>query len=141
MFSLILAVSLTLIQNNINNRVTYVADAPGHDVWQAAKQNGDCEDIALAKREVLLKHGYSPDDLQLILVFHPVRHSGHVILYVASQDKVLDLQRGIGPEGWADWQHRTGMIRLCKITDVSYGEKTTGQRCEAGTPRTVEDLQ
>src|SRR3990167_3492702 len=62
---------LRAVNATINSTVRYETDHDlyGRDeLWTVARDAGDCEDIALRKREELLKLGWAPQDLRLMRV-------------------------------------------------------------------------
>ncbi len=63
---------------------------------------GDCEDIALAKRQALIKKGWSPSALLMAVVRQP-NGEGHAVLMVRTDrgDLVLDNQEGL-VKVWSD---------------------------------------
>lgn len=84
---------LTLEQLNIhvNRTVRQVNEPEGQDVWRLADAEGDCEDIALRKIDMLMKAGYARSQLRLA---HVTTEEGenHIILVVlgASEPLYLD---------------------------------------------------
>jgi predicted transglutaminase-like cysteine proteinase len=73
---------LNAINSEINQRVRYVSDQDQFgqaDVWVPATVEGDCEDYALAKRQLLWAAGWSPHDLSLALVSSP-QIGAHAVL-------------------------------------------------------------
>jgi len=63
----------TNLETNVNfrvNQVPYVAD--DKDEWKSPqdffKHGGDCEDYAIAKKDILMKKGRASDDLRLMYV-------------------------------------------------------------------------
>lgn len=56
----------------VNSHVTYVAEPAGQDNWQSLERTaqlktGDCEDYAIAKRELLIRNGVPADTLRLVV--------------------------------------------------------------------------
>lgn len=71
-----------------NNEVAYRPDVL--DYWQspaetARRGHGDCEDIALLKRSVLLEAGWSEDRIWFLLVFDVLARCDHAVLLVHDQ--------------------------------------------------------
>lgn len=123
-----------LTHTEVNTAVTYRADATEH--WRVADTIGDCEDIALAKRERLMQAGYK-DHVRLATALVPGVGS-HAVLIVTTDrgEFVLDnlhskpirrqdlpyqwllIQSGstwhlaatgaqmLPPAGWVDYCHR-----------------------------------
>jgi len=66
-----IAALLITINLLVNSHVTYVAEPAGQDNWQnlertAQLKTGDCEDYAIAKRELLIRNGVPASALRLI---------------------------------------------------------------------------
>lgn len=58
----------TRVNAQVNQSVEYRSDPELYgraDFWVVAESEGDCEDYALAKRQIFLKRGYSVDDMFL----------------------------------------------------------------------------
>lgn len=105
-----LRATLARVNREINGRVHQVADLPKNglpDVWKIADDSGDCEDIALAKRERLIALGISPRALRMGVARTPWGE-GHAVLVVrtSSGDLVLD--------------NRDDVIRTWRETDLSW---------------------
>jgi predicted transglutaminase-like cysteine proteinase len=65
---------LNAVNAQVNQTVRYVTDEEQFgrpDVWVPAVTEGDCEDFALRKRELLWAAGWAPGDLSLALVESP----------------------------------------------------------------------
>lgn len=58
-----LLITLQRVNDEINGSVVYVTGP--NDAWRPAESTGDCEDIALAKRERLMAMGYPPGALRM----------------------------------------------------------------------------
>lgn len=85
---------LDAVNISANERIRYVSDQAQYgvqDYWTVATTAGDCEDIALAKRQALLDRGWPIEALRLALVQSPASGQ-HVVLVVAtsSGDYVMD---------------------------------------------------
>jgi predicted transglutaminase-like cysteine proteinase len=86
----------------VNARIAFVDDERQFgrpDVWQTAAESlrrgrGDCEDYALAKRELLRAAGFAERDLYLVILKDLVRRSDHAVLAVASGGRLLVLDNG-----------------------------------------------
>lgn len=79
----------------VNRKIMYQADAT--DEWTTPKETlergyGDCEDIALVKRAILLSTGYKDPDIYLFLVKDLVARRDHALLIVRGKEEwfVLD---------------------------------------------------
>lgn len=70
------------------------------DEWAApqvtiARGYGDCEDICILERALLIAAGYNPEDIELMIVWDQLAHQHHAILWVKEHfldhrsDKVL----------------------------------------------------
>ena len=86
---------LNAVNDYVNTNVPQVEDIANYGVsekWSYPNANGgDCEDLALLKRKILIERGWSPSDL-LISVVREWNGEGHAIL-IADTDKgelVLD---------------------------------------------------
>ncbi|WP_300973029.1 transglutaminase-like cysteine peptidase [Sphingomonas sp. LHG3406-1] len=86
----------------VNARIAFVDDDRQFgraDVWQSAAESlrrgrGDCEDYAIAKRELLRAAGFADRDLYLVILKDLVRRSDHAVLVVASGGRLLVLDNG-----------------------------------------------
>jgi predicted transglutaminase-like cysteine proteinase len=75
---------LALVNSAANRSIRQVADREQYgidDVWVEGAEAGDCEDIAIAKRDALLALGWPAKDLRLVHV-NPFGGEGHAILEV-----------------------------------------------------------
>jgi predicted transglutaminase-like cysteine proteinase len=77
----------------VSDRVQYGVD----DFWSAPLATldagaGDCEDYAILKYVALREAGISPDDLRLLIVWHPRRGTTHAVLTVRLDEEwfILD---------------------------------------------------
>ncbi|WP_169829100.1 transglutaminase-like cysteine peptidase [Tsuneonella mangrovi] len=74
----------------VNHHIRYVEDSQLYgkaDYWAGARETlklreGDCEDIAIAKMQLLAKMGISRDDMILTIARDNVRHADHALLMV-----------------------------------------------------------
>lgn len=86
---------LNTVNDYVNSSVPQVEDIANYGVserWAYPNANGgDCEDLALLKRKLLIERGWSPADL-LIAVVREWNGAGHAILVVDTDrgDVVLD---------------------------------------------------
>lgn len=67
-----IAALLMTINLLVNSHVTYVAEPAGQDSWQSLERTaqlktGDCEDFAIAKRELLIRNGVPAETLRLVV--------------------------------------------------------------------------
>lgn len=136
---------LKKVQHKVNSSVDFVPETEGRDNWRIPKMNGagDCEDLALLKRNLLIEAGWPEDDLVLILVYKKTTSlktkvvQAHIALHVPSQDVVLDAS----PEGakdipqpvqkYSDFMEFNQYKLYCNIADVSTASKarSAGERC------------
>jgi predicted transglutaminase-like cysteine proteinase len=106
------------------------------DYWETPGEfiahGGDCEDYAIAKYFSLIRLGFAPDSLRLVVVDDSVAHVFHAVLAVQLDGKVwlLDNQRpdltemsdatqytpvySLNQNGW--WLHSNPTIRLAGLT-------------------------
>ena len=86
---------LQRVNASVNAAVREVPDAlseGGEDVWMPATAVGDCEDIAILKKQRLLDLGWPASSLLLTVVSEPGSEEGHTLLTVRTDrgDLVLD---------------------------------------------------
>ena len=75
---------LEQVQSYVNNKVRYTENASQFglaDVWEIADREGDCKDMALAKRKRLLELGWPPESLRMALAYTE-RGEMHAVLTV-----------------------------------------------------------
>lgn len=106
--------TLKSVNNNINRSIRSRSDRSTHgrsDVWTVGGKFGDCEDFALAKRQLLMDKGI-PGSAISVAVVRTRGGIGHAVLVVRTDhgDFVLDNRRH-SILGW----NRTG-YRYYKIT-------------------------
>lgn len=84
---------LRRVNRRVNRHVRQVSDAARfdrRDVWQASGidrgAEGDCEDIALEKRKLLIEAGVSPDRLFLAVAYGRGRGGLHLVLIARTDD-------------------------------------------------------
>lgn len=87
--------ALTLINSSVNHLIRYRADAGDHwatPVETAARGAGDCEDFAIAKLWLLRSIGYTPDQLQLVILRDTRTSVFHAVLavHVNGERYILD---------------------------------------------------
>jgi predicted transglutaminase-like cysteine proteinase len=84
--------------NRLNSEIVPVTDEQHYKVgefWTYPDGYGDCEDIALAKRQALINEGWAPSTL-LMTVVRERNGAGHAVLMVRTDrgDLILDNQVG-----------------------------------------------
>lgn len=83
------------VNDYVNNNVTQVEDISNYgvsEIWSYPNERGgDCEDLALLKRKMLIERGWAPSDL-LVTVVREWNGAGHAILTVDTDkgEYVLD---------------------------------------------------
>jgi len=87
--------ALTLINSSVNHLIRYRSDATDHwatPVETAARGAGDCEDFAIAKLCLLRSIGYTPDQLQPVILRDTRTTAFHAVLavHVNGQRYILD---------------------------------------------------
>jgi predicted transglutaminase-like cysteine proteinase len=87
-------VELQQVQQEINFAITPISDKKNYGVeeyWAIADKKGDCEDIALRKRDELMKQGW-PEGNLLMTVVRDEKNEGHAVLTVVTDngDYILD---------------------------------------------------
>lgn len=101
---------LNQVNEYVNRTVPQVSDRQihGRDEWWAypTAQGGDCEDIALMKRKLLIERGWAPENL-LLAVVHEWNGEGHAVLVVKTDrgEFVLD-NRNWEIVAWSDAPYR-----------------------------------
>lgn len=86
---------LDRVQREVNSRVSYRTDLALYgraELWRVAADKGDCEDYALAKRQMLLDLGWPLEALRLA-VCNVETGEGHAVLMVDTANEgtlVLD---------------------------------------------------
>jgi hypothetical protein len=63
---------LEQVQSHVNNTVRYMENGRQFgmaDIWEVADREGDCKDIALAKRKRLMELGWPPESLRMALAY------------------------------------------------------------------------
>tara|TARA_R110002073_G_scaffold200361_6_gene359518 strand:+ start:1224 stop:1670 length:447 start_codon:yes stop_codon:yes gene_type:complete len=133
---------LVAVQRTVNLSVELVEERGGKDVWKVARigGDGDCEDFALLKRKLLIEqYGFSPDDLDILLLVNPKTRTGHAVLAVRSQLMVLDIptkgnkRANLKPVPYAEYLKKTGYVRFCTAGNIS-----TDQQFESASDRCVK---
>lgn len=127
---------ITQVQKEFNHKIKYVADPVGQDIWTVATTQGDCEDIALAKRQALIDSGWSKDDLQILILMRQDAHigphqwEGHVVLYVPSQKIILDQQFENYVTDYNVYMTTYNWKVICVATNLTEGSIPTLKRCQ-----------
>lgn len=91
--------ALAAVNRWVNREIAYVEDRDLYrqgDYWAGARRTldlgkGDCEDIALAKMQLLAAAGIPRADMILTIARDPVRRSDHAVLIVRAGDGYLML--------------------------------------------------
>lgn len=134
---------LSRIQEDANSQLTYKLDRAGKDIWKIPTKSGDCEDYALLKRQMLINAGWNENDIQILLLAQSQDDGkkkimiGHVVLYIPSQNVILDMPRQgkyAAPQpiiNKDEFLKKENFIEICKIADISSNEyPTVSERCE-----------
>ncbi len=81
---------LDTVNAEVNRRIIQRPDG-ANDVWQVAAAEGDCEDIALAKRAALIGRGFPADRLSIAIAYlqEDGRHAV-LIAHLDDGDMILD---------------------------------------------------
>ena len=82
-----------------NHRIRYVEDRVQFDrpdYWAGAQATiasgkGDCEDYAITKMQLLIAHGFRPEDLTLTIAKDMIHGSDHAVLLVRHEGRYLML--------------------------------------------------
>ncbi|HEY4343993.1 MAG TPA: transglutaminase-like cysteine peptidase [Parvibaculum sp.] len=99
-------VELNQVNDYVNTNIPQIEDIANYGVnelWTYPNQNGgDCEDLALLKRKMLIERGWSPSDV-LVTVVREWNGDGHAILVVDTDkgEYVLD-NKNWAIVAWAD---------------------------------------
>lgn len=134
---------LFIVQNDVNFRLKFQDEGEGQDNWRMPTYRADCEDYALLKRSLLIsQYGYSPDDLQLLIVVKktgaktgPQTYEGHVVLHVKSSNMILnnpsseDKRQNMQPLEYSQFMANGNYRLWCIVGDISEGNKDTNKRC------------
>lgn len=88
---------LVEINNKVNQTITYRADTQQYgkaEFWEIPLKYGDCEDIALKKRQILLEQKVNPDTIKLATCWTETGgYHAVLIVTIADGDYVLDNRR------------------------------------------------
>lgn len=134
------------IQHQVNTTIKYKKEIGTNDYWQIPTKSGDCEDIALLKRELLIDAGWAAEDIKLLLLvntdeLHSKRISdGHVVLYIESQNMILDMplintfkkaNSSPAPQKYESYLKDQNYSLFCVLEDISLGHKydAISKRC------------
>lgn len=90
------------INRYVNHRVRFVDDSRQYgqkDLWSPASETlrrgqGDCEDYAIAKMQMLRAAGIADRDLYLVILKDLVRRADHAVLVVRAGGRMLLLDNG-----------------------------------------------
>lgn len=84
---------LSLLSRDVNRHMEYLSDTEQYgvsDKWVAGcPAKGDCEDYALCKMELLLRMGYAPSRVGIMVVMDDQRQIPHAVA-VVDDNVVLD---------------------------------------------------
>lgn len=94
---------LELVNGWVNRHVKFVSDIRGtgrSDLWSSAVETlgrgqGDCEDYAIAKLQILQALGFSSNDLYLAVVRDLVRRADHAVLVVRVDGRFVVLDNNV----------------------------------------------
>jgi predicted transglutaminase-like cysteine proteinase len=102
--------TLAGINEQVNRRFRQVSDPAGQDDWRAdAVARGDCEDMALAKRRLLLAEGWPRGALRLVVALVEGEH--HLVLAVETTEGTLVLDNlQPAPMPWGELPYRWVML-------------------------------
>lgn len=129
------------IQQTVNTTIKYHV-SEDTDFWVVPTKRGDCKGFALAKRQLLINAGWDPADLQILLLVGTesadrVTQVGHVVLYVKSQNAILDMpsqshpSKVILPAQINDYLINEHYRYFCKVADITNKRYTNvSDRCD-----------
>ena len=94
---------IQLVNSWVNRRIQFVNDIRSSgksDLWSGAAETlsrgqGDCEDYAITKLQILKAFGFSSDDLYLAVVKDTVRRADHAILVVRIDGRFVVLDNNV----------------------------------------------
>jgi len=94
---------LALVNGWVNRRIQFVNDIRSSgqaDLWSGAAETisrgqGDCEDYAITKLQLLKALGFADDDLYLAVVKDLVRHADHAVLVVRVDGRFVVLDNNV----------------------------------------------
>lgn len=117
------------ISQSINDRMAFVAEAPGMDDWQTGQAAGDCEDFALTKRAALIEAGMAPERIRILVLRND--KGGHAVLTVRvnSMVYVFERYRGSAPTVLQTFLKTNRFKVFCEARDLSAGNKPASARC------------
>ncbi len=81
--------TLQAVNAHMNRTIRPKYDAAGTDVWTVSARAGDCEDYALAKRDALIRHGFSPSALRLAYVKTRSGEAHAVLVVYSNRGKLV----------------------------------------------------
>lgn len=122
---------LERVQKDVNYRVHFVPEKGRKDEWKIATTQGDCEDIALAKREELIARGWDAADLQIIIL-RMLDGTGHAVLSVKSLGLILDNEPMFKDFviTWQTYRKVTGAKVYCVAQNLTLGQMEAHKRCK-----------
>jgi predicted transglutaminase-like cysteine proteinase len=140
---------LSALNDYVNKNIEYKREPAGIDNWQIPEKGGDCEDLALYKRKLLIEQGWDEADLKMLLLMNKadkgkkVISEGHVVLYSKSQNMVLDILPHVvngkftrmtrtkeSTTNYDNYLELNKFTLLCELTDLSLGNKgAISKRC------------
>ena len=93
---------LEAVNRYVNGRVKFVDDIRQYGVadhWTAAadtlrRGQGDCEDYAIAKLQLLRRAGFAEKDLYLVILHDALRRADHAVLVARAEGRLLVLDNG-----------------------------------------------
>ena len=93
---------LDSVNRYVNGRVRFVDDSRQYGVedhWTAAadtlrRAQGDCEDYAIAKLQLLRRAGFADKDLYLVILRDALRRADHAVLVARADNRLLVLDNG-----------------------------------------------
>ncbi len=117
------------------------------DYWETPGEflarGGDCEDYAIAKYASLVRLGFSPDDLRIVVVNDTTLNAFHAVLAVRLKGQTLLLDNqlpeteafdqapqytpiySLSARGW--WMHSAPVLRAGTVTIVAAGSLSPGR--------------
>ena len=136
---------LLKVQQDVNLSVDFIEEQNGRDIWKipSIKGRGDCEDISMLKRKLLIERGWDEKDLAIIIVYEKNADfkkkvvQAHVTLYVKSQNMILEStavgnnRQNLYPEVYESYMKRNNYAFYCKVDNLDTKKqfKSAGERC------------
>lgn len=121
-------------QEEISYKIKYSKEPAGFDVWQISTTEGDCEDIALAKRQYLIDKGWDENDLKIAILKEKVQpkegpRRGHAVLLIVSRNVVLDSLFELEPFNFTSYLRVHNFIHICNAKDLRSINIPASARC------------